>query len=56
MHNDLVLQRIPRTNYYKDSFSYFSMKVWNDIPVDIRLVTKIQTFKSKYKNYLLKNN
>ena len=56
MHNDLVLKRIPRTNYYKDSFSYFSMKVWNDIPVDIRLVTKIQTFKSKYKTYLLKNN
>jgi hypothetical protein len=53
--NDLVLQRKPRTNYYKDSFSYFSMKVWNDIPVDIRLVTKIQSFKSKYKTYLLKN-
>ena len=54
IHNDLVLQKIPRTNYYKDSFSYYSMKVWNDIPVDIRSVPKIQSFKSKYKNYLLK--
>jgi hypothetical protein len=54
IHNDLVLQKIPRTNYYKDSFSYYSMKVWNDIPVDIRSVPKIQSFKSKYKKYLLK--
>ena len=55
-HNDLVLQGKPRTNYFKDSFSYFSMRIWNDVPVDIRLVTKIQSFKSNLKIYLLKNN
>jgi hypothetical protein len=48
---DLVLQTKPRTNLYKDSFSYYSFKVWNDISMELRLL-KIQSFKRNYKNYL----
>ena len=32
----LVLRYIPRTTYLKDSFSYFSIKVWNNIPANIK--------------------
>ena len=54
IRNDLILHRKPRTNYFKDSFSYYSMTVWNDIPVNIRSVYKIQSFKHLYKAHLLK--
>ena len=52
--NDLIMHSKPRTNYFKDSFSYYSMKVWNDIPVNIRSVYTIQSFKYLYKAHLLK--
>lgn len=54
IRNDLILHRKTRTNYFKDSFSYFSIKVWNDIPVNIRSVYTIQSFKYLYKAHLLK--
>ena len=53
--HDLCLTKVPRTNYFKESFSYYSMKVWNDIPDDIRNANKLITFKLKYKTHLLKN-
>ena len=51
--HDLCLKKIPRTNYFKDSFSYYSMKVWNEIPDDIRNAKRLTTFKCKYKLHLL---
>ena len=54
IRNDLILHKKPRTNYFKDSFSYFSMKIWNDIPVNIISVYTIQSFKYLYKAHLLK--
>ena len=29
-HNNLSLTKIPKKNYYADTFSYMSMLVWND--------------------------
>ena len=52
-HKDLVLQKTPRTNYLKDSFAYFSLKTWNDIPITIRTSLTLYSFKNTYKNYLL---
>ncbi len=47
-HNDIVNTRI-NTNYKKKAFSYYSMEVWNEIPIYIRTVNSIVAFKSKYK-------
>ena len=52
-NNDLVLLRTPRTNIYKDTFSYYTVNIWNHIPIDIRNSSNLQMFKGKYKQYLL---
>lgn len=54
--HDLICQVLPSTNYLKESFSYNSMNVWNSIPLHIRNVHKLGTFKKLYKLYLLDNN
>ena len=33
---DLVLKHKPKTKYIKDSFNYYSMTVWNEIPIENR--------------------
>ena len=53
--HDLVVHHLPKTNYLKYSFSYFSMNVWNQIPVQIRNSKKVSSFKNKYKSFLLNN-
>ena len=45
-------QLTPRTNYLKDTFSYYSREVWNDIPLTIRSVKSINSFKHLLKTYL----
>ena len=37
----------------KQSFQCFSIKVWNSIPLEIRSATSLNSFKYRYKNYLL---
>ena len=54
-NHDLVVHSLPKTNYFKYSFSYYSMNVWNQIPVGIRESNKVSTFKTKYKSFLLQN-
>ena len=49
---DIALYTIPKTKYVKDTFSYFSMKIWNDIPLNIRNLESLKYFKEQYKNYL----
>ena len=49
-NQDLTLNNIPKTKYYKDSFTYYGRIIWNDIPIDIRNANKLKTFKSKYLN------
>ena len=55
-HHDLVLMKRPRTNLFKDSFNYYSAKIWNTIPVSIRNSSSISMFKNSYKSFLLSMN
>ena len=50
--NDLIISNY-KTKYYKDSFTYYSARIWNDIPVDIRNIRTINGFKTNYRQYLL---
>ena len=52
--NEIAFSIRPRTNYFKDTFSYYSMNIWNSIPLEIRKSMRLNTFKVKYKAYLLK--
>ena len=52
-NKDIVLQTRPRTNYMKSSFTYYSRNVWNIIPLEIRESKNIQTYKIKFKQYLI---
>ena len=53
---DLVLNGAPRTSYYKQSFSYYGMTIWNEIPIDIRNSKSLQSFKIRYKSHLSKGS
>jgi len=49
---DLVLKHKHKTKYIKDSFNYYSMTVWNEIPIEIGNSANIKSFKLFYKKYL----
>ena len=53
MHNDLVLNRKPRTNLFKDTFAHYSMNVWNNIPTFIKTSSSLKSFKYQYKCFLI---
>ena len=55
-HNDLVPKKKPNTQFFKDSFSYYSLSMWNEIPSNIRNYPSIQSFKSLYRNFLFNKN
>lgn len=55
-HNDLTLQSRPHSKYFKDSFGYYSMNIWNSIPSHIRNATSIISFKCKFKHHLIDNS
>ena len=55
-HNDLVLKKKPNTQFFKDSFSYYSISIWNKIPCNIRNSSSIQSSKSQYRKYLFNND
>lgn len=48
---DLQIPRL-NTEYAKKSYYYSAMKVWNNIPVDIRELPTISRFKKELKEYL----
>ena len=50
--NDISHKR-PNTNYLKKTFGYCSMDVWNRIPNEIRQIRNINTFKYKFRLFLL---
>ena len=49
---DLVYHKA-RTNYLKQSFSYNSTLVWNAVPLALRNVSNIYSFKRQFKKHLL---
>ena len=51
-----ILLRVPRTNtkYGDHSFEVFTPREWNKLPVSIRSLTNLSTFKSHLKTFLFK--
>ena len=41
-----------RTKYYRNSFTYKSREIWNNIPLNIRNANSFNTFKANYKKLL----
>ena len=53
VHNDLVIKTKPRTKYFNDTFAYYSMTIWNNIPIYLRNYASLNSLKLDYKKYLL---
>ena len=53
-NKDLFLQR-PKTNFYKKSFKYSGVKLWNDLPLNIKTLPNVEIFKSKCFDYYFQN-
>ena len=52
-HKDLSLSTRPKTKYMTDTFSYYSLNIWNNIPpLQIRKRTNENHLKKAYKEYL----
>ena len=50
---DLSLSTRPKTKYMTDTFSYYSLNIWNNIPpLHIRKRTNENHLKQAYKEYL----
>jgi len=49
---NLKLVIIPNTNYFKRTFSYTRINVWNTFPLSIKAYNNINTFKRKSKAHL----
>ena len=42
----------PSSNWGRRSFTYMAPRCWNALPMDLRIITNIEQFKSKLKQYL----
>jgi len=49
---NLKLSTIPNTNYFKRTFIYSSINVWNTVPPLIKTSINLNTFKRKLKTHL----
>ena len=43
---------VPSSNWGRRSFTYMAPRCWNALPMDLRIITNIERFKSKLKQYL----
>ena len=50
--------RVPfsRTNYFENSFSVNGAKLWNALPIELREISDVNSFKNAVKSYLLYKN
>ena len=49
--NDLFLLHTPKSNFGESSFSYAASHEWNALPLELRLSTTIEKFKTSLKTY-----
>jgi len=49
---NLKWSTIPNTNFFKRTFSYSSINVWNTVPPPIKTSINLNTFKRKVKEHL----
>ena len=45
-----------RTQFFRKSFLYNGVKTWNDLSIDIKSCSTLQSFKRKCKCHLLENS
>ena len=55
--NDFLLleTKVVKTKYGKRTFDYAGPRLWNDLPLDVRTIDSIDTFKKKLKTILFKD-
>ena len=51
-NTDLVIPKT-RTNYYKNSFAFSGVKVWNALPCSLKQQTSLDRFKAKIKSFTI---
>ena len=54
--NDLLRVPSSKTSYFENSFTISSAKQWNELPLDIRNSSSLNSFKNALKTYLLKDD
>ena len=47
-----IMNTIFNTLFKKKAFSYYSMNIWNEIPISVRAATSLSNFKHQLKQYL----
>ena len=52
---DYDLLRVPSSSYYENLFTISSAKLWNELPLDIRNISVLNTFKNTLKAHHLKD-
>lgn len=50
---NLSLRYKHNSKYFMDTFSYYSMQVWNNVPLEIKLSRSLNTFKEKLKLFYI---
>jgi len=53
-HKDLSLSTRPKTKNMTDTCSYYSLNIWNNIPLQNPKITNENHFKKAYKEYPFK--
>ena len=47
--------KLPSTEFYKHSFAYSGIQLWNNLPESVKLASTIKSFKHKCKLYISRN-
>ena len=55
LDNDLLRVPSSKTSFYENSFTISAAKQWNELPLDIRNRSCLNSFKNALKTYLLNN-
>ena len=53
--NDLLQVPSSRTSYYENSFTISLAKLWNELPLDVRSISALNTYKNTLNEHLFKN-
>ena len=54
-HKHLFAFPRPRNNLFKNTFLYSGGNLWNNLPTEFKTINNIDTFKRRFKDYLMQN-
>ena len=54
-NNNLYLTK-PRLNYGKFNVKYASVKIWNELPIELKNTDSLSKFKTQFKKFLLSSD